>query len=472
MPRLIKYARETTHTEGEGERERERLARVLERKSTRKKRIIKIKVGSPLRDAHQLGTLSDSQLLLLLCSAVLCSHAPIHYYPAQSIKMLRQRLPQRLRSTWRRFGSSHVAVPQKNVQPRASGLVPRSHSTDRPSSVFRRRHGCAFSTTASDEPALKSDVDVITTPIFYVNAAPHLGHLYTALLCDARARWSRMQGRKVLFTTGTDEHGLKIEEAAEKNGFDSPLLFCDTVAKSFESCFDEFGISHDDFVRTTEPRHLETVQALWRRLKANGVIYLGTHCGWYCKSDESYLTEAQTVELDEDGNIVSPGITDQEAGPLAQQLLEEEALAAQADLLCEQARPSPPKKGVTRVSLESGHPVEYFEEENFMFKLSAFEEPLLQWLEKTLPSASVVPATRRNEVLGFVRSGLQDFSVSRYVRKLEESLSAVSSELLVLFYIVFFVRNGTSTFILRQCLVPGLHRGYGGESLCQTKKIT
>ena len=139
--------------------------------------------------------------------------------------------------------------------------------------------------------------DVITTPIFYVNAEPHLGHLYSALLCDARARWSRLRGRQVLFTTGTDEHGLKIEEAADRSECGTPGAFCDKVAQSFVDCFSAFGISYDDFIRTTEPRHADTVRALWRRLQSRGSIYLGTHRGWYCKSDESYLTEAQTLEV-------------------------------------------------------------------------------------------------------------------------------------------------------------------------------
>jgi methionyl-tRNA synthetase len=210
--------------------------------------------------------------------------------------------------------------------------------------------------------------DVITTPIFYVNAAPHIGHLYTALLGDARARWSRLLGRRVLFTTGTDEHGLKIEEAAQRGGFAaSTKEFCDAVSCSFVRCFEAFAISHDDFVRTTEPRHAETVRALWRRLHAQGAIYLGTHRGWYCKSDESYLTEAQTLLLEE-------------------QEEEEEEHEEEHEGEIEQIRET--KKKTRRVSAESGHPVEYFEERNFMFRLSAYQAPLLEWLEQaTAPFA-------------------------------------------------------------------------------------
>ena len=107
------------------------------------------------------------------------------------------------------------------------------------------------------------DVDIVTTPIFYVNAEPHIGHLYSALVADARARWSRMEGREVLFTTGTDEHGLKIEEAAEKGGFDSPATFCDEVSSTFKECFLKFGISFDDFVRTTEVRFVCSSPRTW-----------------------------------------------------------------------------------------------------------------------------------------------------------------------------------------------------------------
>jgi len=264
----------------------------------------------------------------------------------------------------------------RHVRPR---VLRRLHSNS-PGHVlksprFSSRPRSLFSTAPSPGDSLYNDTDVITTPIFYVNAAPHLGHLYTTLLCDARARWSRLRGRNVLFTTGTDEHGLKIEEAAERNGFDSPGMFCDDVAESFRKCFEIYNISHDDFIRTTEKRHLDTVQTLWRRLEDRGVIYAGTHRGYYCKSDESYVTEAQTVEKE---------IHNADTGETT----------------------------TVRVSLESGHPVEYFEEQNFMFKLSQFQKPLLEWLETAIPP-SVVPATRRNEVLGFVRSGLQDFSVSR-----------------------------------------------------------
>ena len=123
-------------------------------------------------------------------------------------------------------------------------------------SVRRLAARSAFSSvvdTTSNVGAHPSpSVDVITTPIFYVNAEPHIGHVYTALLCDARARWSRLRGKEVLFTTGTDEHGLKVDEAATRNGFDEPLAFCDTVAQQFEQCFQEFQISYDDFIRTSE----------------------------------------------------------------------------------------------------------------------------------------------------------------------------------------------------------------------------
>ena len=116
----------------------------------------------------------------------------------------------------------------------------------------------------------------VSTPIFYVNAEPHIGHLYTAVLADASARWSRLRGSQTLFSTGTDEHGLKVQEAAEKAGI-APGVYCDKVSKKFRNTFDDFDISYDDYVRTTEPRHRAAVYKLWTKLWNEGHIYLGKH---------------------------------------------------------------------------------------------------------------------------------------------------------------------------------------------------
>src|SRR5688500_1066988 len=120
----------------------------------------------------------------------------------------------------------------------------------------------------------------VTTPIYYVNDAPHIGHAYTTLACDALARFMRLDGRRVMFLTGTDEHGQKVEKAAQEAGLD-PQAFTDRVSGRFRDLARVMDISNDDFIRTTEPRHVAAVQALWRKLRDAGQIYLGTYAGWY-----------------------------------------------------------------------------------------------------------------------------------------------------------------------------------------------
>ncbi len=198
----------------------------------------------------------------------------------------------------------------------------------------------------------------ITTPIYYVNARPHLGHAYTTLVCDAVARRKRMLGFDTFFLTGTDEHGQKIERSATAAG-KTPQQFADEVASEFRSLFDRMNISYDDFIRTTEPRHQQGAQELWRRLRERGYIYKGTYTGQYCVFDELYVDAA---------------------GPGA---------------------PCP----------ECGRPTETVSEENYYFKLSAFAEKLLAYYEQH--PEFIRPETRRNEVIAFVKSGLRDLSVSR-----------------------------------------------------------
>ena len=197
----------------------------------------------------------------------------------------------------------------------------------------------------------------ITTPIYYVNARPHIGHAYTTLACDTIARRQRMMGFDTWFLTGTDEHGQKIERAAQAAGKTSKHL-TDEVSAEFRALWDRMGLSYDDFIRTTSERHKRGVQALWRRIRDNGYIYKGSYTGQYCVFDEMYV----------------------ESGP---------------------GEPCP----------ECGRPTETVKEENYFFKLSAFEEKLLK-LYAQQPDF-IRPETRRNEVISFVRSGLRDLSVSR-----------------------------------------------------------
>jgi methionyl-tRNA synthetase len=198
----------------------------------------------------------------------------------------------------------------------------------------------------------------ITTPIYYVNARPHIGHAYTTLVCDAIARRKRMLGYDTFFLTGTDEHGQKIERSATAAG-KTPKQFADEISGLFRKLFERMGISYDDFIRTTEPRHQRGVQELFRRLKDNGFIYKGTYTGQYCVHDELYVDAA---------------------GPGA---------------------PCP----------ECGRPTETVSEENYFFKLSAFAEKLLSYYQEH--PEFIRPETRRNEVIAFVKSGLRDLSISR-----------------------------------------------------------
>jgi methionyl-tRNA synthetase len=198
----------------------------------------------------------------------------------------------------------------------------------------------------------------ITTPIYYVNARPHIGHAYTTLACDTIARRQRMMGFDTYFLTGTDEHGQKIQRAAEAAG-KTPQQLTDEVSAEFRALWDRMGITYDDYIRTTSDRHKRGVQALWRRIRDNGYIYKGSYTGQYCVFDELYV------------DVVGEGA------------------------------PCP----------ECARPTETVKEENYFFKLSAFAEPLLQ-LYQDQPDF-VRPETRRNEVIAFVRSGLRDLSVSR-----------------------------------------------------------
>ncbi|MBL4893339.1 MAG: methionine--tRNA ligase [Emcibacter sp.] len=203
----------------------------------------------------------------------------------------------------------------------------------------------------------------ITTPIYYVNDIPHIGHAYTTLACDVMARFKRMDGFDVMFLTGTDEHGQKVEKSAAAKGKD-PLAFCDEVSMRFRELAKAMNFSNDDFIRTTEERHKIACQALWRKLEESGNIYLDKYAGWYSVRDEAYYAESELSE-GENGEKLAP----------------------------------------------TGAPVEWVEEESYFFKLSAWEDRLLKWYEE-LPE-TVLPKSRKNEVKSFVEGGLRDLSVSR-----------------------------------------------------------
>ncbi len=202
----------------------------------------------------------------------------------------------------------------------------------------------------------------ITTPIYYVNDKPHLGHTYTTVACDVLARFKRLDGFNVKFLTGTDEHGLKVHQAAEKAGIDTQA-FTDKVSQNFRDLMPLMNYSNDDFIRTTEERHKKAAQALWKTLEEKGDIYLDKYSGWYAVRDEAFYGEDELTEVD--GKKIAP----------------------------------------------SGAECEWMEEESYFFKLSAWQDRLLEFYEEN-PEA-VLPESRRNEVISFVKSGLRDLSISR-----------------------------------------------------------
>ncbi|GLE05127.1 hypothetical protein PINS_up014115 [Pythium insidiosum] len=231
--------------------------------------------------------------------------------------------------------------------------------------------------SSSDSSAAPQKAVYITTPIFYVNASPHIGHVHSAVLADALARWHAIKGDPVMFTTGTDEHGLKVQEAAEKAGTTDYKAFCDDVSSRFNAIFQQADVAYSRFVRTSDHDHHAAVAEFWRAIERNGHIYLGEHEAWYCKSDEAFLTETQVED------VVDPATGE----PLY------------------------------KISKESGHRVEKFREENYKFRLSAFQDALLEWLDAN-PDV-IVPRSRHNEVRAAVSAGLRDVSVSRLREKIQ-----------------------------------------------------
>ena len=203
----------------------------------------------------------------------------------------------------------------------------------------------------------------ITTPIYYPSGQPHMGHAYSSIIADVIARYKRLEGFKVHFLTGTDEHGLKIQREAEKSKKDTQL-FCDELSKKFKELTKILNLSNDDFIRTTEKRHYKSVEDLWNKLVKSGDIYLDKYTGWYSVSDEAYYDEEEIEE--KDGQ---------------------------------------------KISKLSGSKVEWVEEESYFFKLSSWSQKLLNHYN-THPNF-ILPSSRSNEVKRFVEKGLKDLSVSR-----------------------------------------------------------
>ena len=203
----------------------------------------------------------------------------------------------------------------------------------------------------------------ITTPIYYPSGKPHMGHAYSSIVADIFARFKRIEGYDVLFLTGTDEHGQKIQKEAEKMKKD-PKVFCDEISQTFRSLTKILNLTNDDFIRTTETRHLNSVNEIWNRLIKSGDIYLDKYSGWYSVSDEAYYDKDEIEE--KDGR---------------------------------------------KLSKASGSEVEWVEEESYFFKLSAFQKKLLDHYKKN--DNFILPQSRKNEVISFVEKGLKDLSISR-----------------------------------------------------------
>ena len=203
----------------------------------------------------------------------------------------------------------------------------------------------------------------ITTPIYYPSGDPHMGHAYSSIVADVFARFKRLEGKNVYFLTGTDEHGLKIQREAEKNNKETKI-FCDEVSSQFKNLAKVLNLSINDFIRTTEKRHHDSVKSIWNRLVDSGDIYLSKYAGWYSVSDEAYYTEDEILT-----------------------------------------------EGDKKISKYSGSSVDWFEEESYFFKLSAWSEKLLDYYKKNPDFVS--PKSRNNEITQFVKGGLNDLSVSR-----------------------------------------------------------
>ena len=203
----------------------------------------------------------------------------------------------------------------------------------------------------------------ITTPIYYPSAKPHMGHAYSSIIADFFARFKKIDGFKVNFLTGTDEHGLKIQRAAEVKGID-PLKFCDEISLTFKDLSKTLNLTNTDFIRTTESRHKKSVQNLWKVLEKNNEIYLSKYSGWYSVSDEAFYSDDEIEEING-----------------------------------------------KKISSSSKSSVEWVDEESYFFRLSKWEKPLLD-LYKDNPYF-ISPPSRKNEIVSFVKSGLKDLSISR-----------------------------------------------------------
>ncbi|KAJ3404282.1 methionyl-tRNA synthetase, partial [Chytridiales sp. JEL 0842] len=281
---------------------------------------------------------------------------------------------------WKRVAIQASRLPVKvptcirGRNPRSSLYCATIPAQCHPRSLTTSSHspGTSTSTASSHKPLL------ITSPIFYVNASPHIGHLFTATIADVLRRWYEFKGLKTQYSIGTDEHGLKIQEAArlEKR---EPKEFCDEISARFKTLFDEADISYTDYIRTTDPRHYEAISALWTRLVEKGYIYKGKHEGWYSVSDETFYPATQVKT-----------VTDAKGNQKA-------------------------------VSIETGKVVEWTTEENYKFRLGMVRERLVEWLQEN-PDVIIPQAQYKNVLTALTTNAsetLTDLSVSRPKARLQ-----------------------------------------------------
>lgn len=233
--------------------------------------------------------------------------------------------------------------------------------------------GNTTGSSSSGSPGRDSQKGIfITTPIFYVNAAPHVGHLHSMLVSDALARWMKFCNHTVFFSTGTDEHGQKIQQSAIQRNME-PQAFCDEVSSLFRKLATDFHIEYDAFIRTTDSKHKQVVMDVWHRLQEKGFIYKAEYEGWYSVTAEAFQTDENVEEIKID------------------------------------------EKNSYFQTKDTKERVEWIREENYMFRLSKFAESILDWLQSN--SEALKPVSRRNEVLSMLNEGLNDLSISRPTKR-------------------------------------------------------
>jgi methionyl-tRNA synthetase len=283
------------------------------------------------------------------------------------------------------FASGRRLSSLRSIPIRGNGWTCRSC---RAHQILRRRFNSSTSSNTDSEATdktnnanLTADKNkdakpyYVTTPIFYVNASPHVGHLYSMLIADVLKRWQVLKGREAYLSTGTDEHGMKIQRAAELQDL-QPKVLCDANSETFKLLARKANIANDHFIRTTDPNHRDAVEYFWSRLRESGYIYESKHQGWYCVSDETFYPE----------NMLEKRVS--------------------------------PETGKSFIAcIETGNAVEWIEEKNYHFRLTAFRDRLLEFYQEN--PEWVVPNNRFAEVIDWVQHNLEDLSISRPSNRLQ-----------------------------------------------------